>query len=433
MSRPRQLDGTQRSLRSRRAVRPTRRGIAALVLGILMFALAYQLGRRELLVASAVALLLPIVALILVRARRPRFEVVRLFSPAVVVAGATAHVQVRVRNVASSASTPLVWNDALPWRENAAPGELASIPAGSVARRTRVVEHELHPPRRGIYPIGPLVVEHEDPFGMATSTVAVGETDKLIVVPAIADLPQGGPSLSDGEGAAQLVQRRVAGNEDDLTTREYRPGDALRRVHWRASARHGDLMVRQEEHRSNPDARIIVDTRLRGYRDAVDDQDGWTPSQFSESFEWVVRMVASLGMHLEANGFTVSIEESSFEQIDGFGERWEGGRRSEGFLTSLAGVRLVDRPGLGVGGGSADPIGPVFAVASEPEESTVDWMLRRRRAGDAAIAFLVDGSEPSRRRLAESGWLVIPVRSWDDPAEAWTAAAGEAGYVRGDH
>src|SRR5690606_18569135 len=125
--------------------------------------------------------------------------------------------------------------------------------------------------RRGLYAIGPFVVEHEDPFGMAVSTIALGDPDRLVVIPALTDLSEGGPSLADGDGAAQLVQRKPAGNDDDLSTREYRPGDALRRVHWRASARHGELMVRQEEHRSLPDARIIVDTRRRGYPDATTD------------------------------------------------------------------------------------------------------------------------------------------------------------------
>jgi hypothetical protein len=241
----------------------------------------------------------------------------------------------------------------------------------------------------------------------------------------------GGPTLADGEGTAQLVQRRVTGNDDDLTTREYRPGDALRRVHWRASARHGELMVRQEEHRSHPDARILIDTRQGGYPDAEPDQgDTWSPTAFSERFEWVVRMTASLGTHLEASGFRVSIEESGVPQVEALGERWEGGRRAEGFLTSLAAVRLIDRPHDAVGTSVvAEPEGPVFALLGHPDEPTIAWLMKRRRAGQASVAFLLEPRPALRERLGNAGWECVAVHDWTDPAEAWQLAGHHQGVV----
>jgi uncharacterized protein (DUF58 family) len=421
------------TLLRRRALRLRTRGVVTLGIGILSFVLAYAGGRTELLVVSALAILLVVIGVITVRLRRPQFEVVRLFSPPVVAANGLSRVTVRVRNVASTASTPLRWNDAIPWPQHSDPHELPAIPTGSAARRSRSIDYDLIPPRRGIYPIGPFVVEFEDPFGMAVSVQAVGAADRLIVVPEIVELPIGGPTLADGEGSAQLVQRRVTGNDDDLTTREYRWGDALRRVHWRASARHGELMVRQEEPRSHPDARIIVDTRQAGYPDAVPDPgDTWSPAARSESFEWVVRMTASLGAHLESAGFRVSIEETGLPQVEGLGGRALGGRRSEGFLMSLAGVRLLDRSHDTIGSSVvADAEGPVFALLGNPENETVEWVIRRRRGGQAAIAFLVDARSGVHKRLGEAGWQVIGVDDDADLGEAWRAAASEAGYVRG--
>jgi hypothetical protein len=253
-------------------------------------------------------------------------------------------------------------------------------------------------------------------------------------VPAIVDLPAGGPTLADGEGTANLVQRRVTGNDDDLTTREYHTGDALRRVHWRASARRGELMVRQEEHRSHPDAHIVLDTRLAGYPDAdIDDADVWHPTYTSDAFEWTVQMLASLGVHLDTSGFQVTIEETASPQIDQLGERWDGTRR-EGFLTSLAGVSLVDAgPERLQRMPITDASGPIFAVLGDPEELTLDWLIRRKRGGDAAIAFMVAPRPHAVERLTESGWLCVPVQVWDQPAAAWKAASSEAGYLRGAH
>ena len=52
-------------------------------------------------------------------------------------------------------------------------------------------------------------------------------------------------------------------------TREYRHGDPMRRVHWAATARHGSLMVRQEESVTTPEATIILDQRLSAYPHGV--------------------------------------------------------------------------------------------------------------------------------------------------------------------
>jgi uncharacterized protein (DUF58 family) len=425
------VTASRSTLAQNQRLRPTLRGVGTIVIGVVAFVFAYAAQRQEIVVIGAAALLLALGGLLITRLRRPRLEVTRRFSPPVVPAGSAVQVTVRLRNQGAGSTPHLVWNDAIPWQEPAAPNELLPVGGGTGIgageRRVVTAHYELHPPQRGLYQVGPLVVEHEDAFGMARSTVALGQSDRLVVVPAVVDLPSGGPTLADGEGTAQLVQRRVAGNDDDLTTREYRTGDALRRVHWRASARRGELMVRQEEHRSHPDARIVLDTRLAGYADVViDDSDTRRPSYSSDAFEWSVRMLASLGIHLDGAGFQVAVEETAPAQVDQLGERWDGSRR-EGFLTSLAGVSLVDAGTSRPPRSSAQqPAGPVFAMLGDPEDLTLDWLVQRRRTGDAAIAFLVEPRPEVLRRLGDMGWLCVPVHAWQDPAAAWRAAAGTA-------
>ena len=413
-----------RALRRTRTIRPTWRAFTALLIGVLAVFLAYGLGRREYLVAACFAFLLPVLGILFARFRRPKLEVTRLFSPPVVAVGGVVQVTLRVANTGATPSTPLIWEEALPWFEASEPRELGAVGVGR--RHARTLTYDLHPPRRGLYAVGPFVAEHEDPFGFATSTVAVGSPDRLVVVPAVSTLGDGGPSLADGEGEAHLVQRRVLGSDDDLTTREYRIGDALRRVHWRASAKHGELMVRQEEHRSHPDARILVDTRRRGYPDAESDTGmSWSADWSSEAFEWVVRMTGSLGLHLEQAGFRVAIEETARPQIEAIGDRWEG-RRAEGFLTSLAGVALLDRTVDELAALAApDGAGPVFAVLGDPEDATVDWIVRRRQRGEAGYAFLVRPRLAVLERLRDAGWTCVAAEEWDDPADAWRAAARE--------
>jgi uncharacterized protein (DUF58 family) len=419
-----------RALRRTRSIRVTWRAGTSIALGVLAIFLGYGLGRREYFVAASIAILLPLVGLAYVRLRRPKLEVTRLFSPPVVSVGGVAGVTVRIANVGASRSTPLAWDDALPWVEDIPTHELRSLSVGR--RQGTTVTYDLHPPHRGLYAVGPFVAEYEDPFGMAVATLAIGSADRLVVVPAISSLAEGGPSLSDGDGSAHLVQRKVAGNDDDLTTREYRPGDALRRVHWRASARHGELMVRQEEHRSHPDARILVDTRRRGYPDAFSDTGmSWSAEWASDAFEWVVRMTASLGVHLEAAGFRVAVEETARPQIEAIGDRWEG-RRAEGFLTSLAGVQLLDRTVEELAAlAPADGSGPVFAILGDPEDATVDWLVKRRKKGEAGFAFLSGGRPEVLERLRDAGWTCVAAQWDDDPGDAWRAAASSGHVQRG--
>ena len=422
------------SLRRTRSLRLTVRGWATLVAGVACIVLAYPFGRGELIAVGAFALLLSLGGLLVGRLRRPKLDVIRLFSPPVVAVGSVAHVSLRLHNAGAATTPALLWNDAIPWREAQTAQLLAPIRIGSVARRTATIDYEVHPPRRGLFPIGPLVVEYSDPFGMVRSLTAVGSVDRLTVVPAVVDLPDGGPVLIDGDGSAQLVQRRAVGNDDDLSTREYRWGDALRRVHWRASARHGELMVRQEEHRSHPDARIIIDTRLGGYPDAEPDDIGWPPAPHSESFEWGVRMLASLAVHLDTSGFRVDILESATPQIETIGERWEGGQRIESFLTSLAALRLLDRRREGLlPAAGADATGPTFALLSDPDDEVVDWVLRQRRPGQAGSVFVVGMRQEARERFVDAGWLCVDVSPSDDPADTWRSSSTEAGYIRGAH
>ena len=98
------------SLRRSRSLRLTVRGWATLVAGVVVFVLAYTLGRRELLVVACLALLLSLGGLLITRLRRPKLDVIRLFSPPVVAAGSSAQVTLRVYNAGSVTTPTLRWS-----------------------------------------------------------------------------------------------------------------------------------------------------------------------------------------------------------------------------------------------------------------------------------------------------------------------------------
>jgi hypothetical protein len=253
----------------------------------------------------------------------------------------------------------------------------------------------------------------------------VGGSQSLYVVPLVVPLGQSVSLAVSGEGSARLIQHMATGNDDDLMTREYRSGDALRRVHWRASARHGELMVRQEEQRSYPEARLILDTRVDSYGGII------SSFEFSDTgftwFEWAITMIASVGVHLHRSGFLVEVLETGARQIAPLGDANQGSGQDMEFLLSLAGVRLQE-PTPVVGDGNDDRIqntlGPVFAVVADPPAETLRWISSQRRPYETGIAFVIDTGNPAILTVLESaGWICVAVTDTADPARVWARVA----------
>ena len=410
-----------------RAARLTPRGRGAAIAAAVLAIAAYVLGNGQLLFAACLVAGLVVFAVLLVRFRSPRLSAGRRFSSDVVSIGSPVTVTLELTNTSASRSAPAVWRDVLPWWPFATdPERLAPLVSARFARRVSTLEYTVHPPVRGVLDIGPLLVERADPFGLAVRRSAVGESRSLIVAPRVIPLGGSSFSLAGGDGSVRASRRNAAGNNDDLMTREYRSGDALRRVHWRASARHGDLMVRQEEESSFPTARIILDTRSDGY-----------PSDFlrtdSEEFEWALSMVASLGAHLVGEGFLLQLRETAPAQLVAPTQVGGGTGHDIDFLASLARAELVDDPGAGPSARSEVELrGPLFAVVGTPTAATLRWISGQRERHENGVALVV--AEPDSAAvadLARAGWQCIAVRPTDDPADVWAAALDSDGAAAG--
>ncbi|HEY2643424.1 MAG TPA: DUF58 domain-containing protein [Galbitalea sp.] len=412
----------------RRSARLTVRGFSFVAAGAACGVLAYVVGRGEFLYPAALLIVLPLIGYFVVRIRSLRLSVVRTFSPPVVTAGTPTVIELSVRNEASFTSAPATWSDHIPWfPHEAGPGVLPPLPAGTTIGPTRSTRlgYSLRPSLRGVYDIGPLTVTYTDPFGLAVGRLEAGGSQSLYVIPLVVPLSQTVSLSVSGEGSARLIQHMATGNDDDLMTREYRTGDALRRVHWRASARHGELMVRQEEQRSYPEARLILDTRADGYGGNI------ASFEFSESgftwFEWAITMIASLGVHLHRSGFLVQILETGPKQIAALGDANQGSGQDLEFLLSLAGVRVEDASPV-IGEANDDraqgALGPVFAIVAAPSPETLRWIIAQRRPYEMGIAFVLDTGEPGAlRQLADAGWICVPVTDTSDPAQVWGAVS----------
>ncbi len=116
-------------------------------------------------------------------------------------------------------------------------------------------------PQRGRYRFGPLRVSTRFPFGLFRHTIVIGRTDTLTVFPRLGSLAPGWlvRRQETFEGTARPQQHPSRVPDDLYGVREWRSGDVRRWVHWRSSARHDHLVVRQFERRRNRDVAVLVD------------------------------------------------------------------------------------------------------------------------------------------------------------------------------
>lgn len=114
------------------------------------------------------------------------------------------------------------------------------------ARRSASCEARVMPVRRGVFRFVGMRVSSTFPFGLVRKSVWFGQSQRIVVLPARVELSEGvlARVRSAADGGTQ-VSTRVGMGDDFFGVREYVPGDSPRTIAWRASARVGDLLVRQ--------------------------------------------------------------------------------------------------------------------------------------------------------------------------------------------
>jgi uncharacterized protein (DUF58 family) len=261
--------------------------------------------------------------------------------------------------------------------------------------------------RRGRYEIGPLRASVGDPFGLSSRSWRAAGLDEVIVQPRIHDvmpLPEGGGEDLDSD------DRRVVGRLDVtgefLMLREYAPGDDLRRVHWKSTARHQRLMIRQDESRRRAPVIVLLDVRSAAH-DRV-------------SFELAVEAVASIVTSLEHDQRRVEVRTTSGERLG------QAGRRH---LASLMDELAVIEPSdvARFAPGRARP-SAVVAVLGRPRDGDLLVLerLTGRRGMLAVVVTRPEGVQPpalATRRTVPLAVVVTPERpfptAWNEAVIRW--------------
>lgn len=346
----------------------TRAGWTLLAVAAAVIVAGRVFGVTELYAAGAIGLVLPLVAWIAVRSVSLRLRVRRTLRPARVHAGDTTRIELAVANAGARRTPTLQLSDPVDGTRGAA---LALAPLrGQASARAA---YRLPTTRRGIVRVGPLRVTLEDPFGLARRRAIAAPVLELTVLPHVDPirLPRVGGDR-DPHGVAVRVNEASARGEELMGLRPYVVGDDMRTVHWKASARTGDLIVRQVEQPNQDHTTLVLDSR-----------------RTSHTFESLERAVSALA----------SVASAAF---------------AERHLLRLLGSDDADT-GLGTGLAHMDAVMEYLATV-EPTgrgslRSVFDGLARTRRGGLVVVgmgrptALELDGLG----RLARSGCTPVAV------------------------
>lgn len=394
-------------------MRLTPRGIGLLAAGAVLAVVAAATSSLALARIAALLLGLMLVALLWVAVSRTRALSLRLrrhVEPARPTVGTDAVVRLRIVD----GKLPLFSR----LRERT-PSELNRRAVRAQSERRNAWEYAIRPMARGHHRLGPATVLITDPLGLVRLPTEGEPGGHLLVWPRITMLDES-LRLRDLSGAENSPFGLPERSLEDLTLREYVRGDDIHRVHWRSSARRGELMVRADEPSQPTAIDLMLFLRRRGMQ-----------------AEWAVSAYASLATSLLSDAVPVRLHHCRAQ--------WDSDDLSvvpslqlypEDALDAIApaeplptALRREQWEGL-------QQAGPcLIAVLQEPDEPMLERIVRLAGSRRAFALIVADRNTRTEATdaLTRHGWQVYSARAHGDATgvrHAWTSLLATAVTAR---
>jgi uncharacterized protein (DUF58 family) len=406
-------------------------GSTALLCGLLI-------GVVDLVRAGILALTIPLAAAFVVYRSRVRISNRRSAEPSRASAGDAVAIHLAITNRSVMRTGALLLEDQLPSQLN---GRARFVVAGLGGREVRTVSYRMPGLPRGRYVAGPLRIRLTDPFRMIDVTRSFTATTQFVITPVVDPLPSVEPprsyDIGDNAGSHSIGTHGA----DDASTREYRTGDDLRKIHWRSTARTGALMVRQEERPWQGQSTLVLDTRTSAHAVGapLPAADGRADPRQISSLEWAISAAASIGTHLMIAGRDVGlIDDLTTPERRYLGEP---GRLAD-HLAELHGSKVADlTPIAGLARSAARDSALVAVLGSLDATSlriladahprgaaipafallldTQTWLVPPAAGAAGAVAGLSPLCDAAARVLRAAGWSVVVVRCGDTTPTSW--------------
>ena len=286
------------------------------------------------------------------------------------------------------------------------PGRAISL--GGRSERSWLIRAPLS--RRGHFRIEPLHIRTGDPFGFFEASATVGQGVSVVVYPRLESLPRWRLPAAAVEGSRSSPIRTLQTTPMATSIRPYAPGDAMNRIHWKATARHTEIQVKEFDLEQTADAWIILDLQ----------REIQTGHGDESTVEAAVRAAASIAdralQENRAVGLTVNVGRATFLAPD------RGGRQHLKIMQLLAAVEadssapLVETLITTVGRLRRGMTAVVITASLDP--AWVRPLATLRTRGVACVVVTVDAGAFGRfaegDRSVASGGAQAPVLAADE-------------------
>ena len=257
-----------------------------------------------------------------------------------------------------------------------------------------VITYTLDCRRRGYYTLGPLNLHTGDLFGFSETQGQEARADSITVYPRIVPLTRLGLSSDLPFGTVRTYQRLFEDPTRLIGLRHYQAGDPLHRIHWKASAHSGDLLV------TKLDKAISLETSILLNLNAADYDPPWAVV----SSEWAIVVAASIAHHLTEQRQPVGLLTNGRDPLSQ-GQPLEIPPRSgRGHLIKilevLARIELATEDGLPFPVWSRQAVlhlgwgTTVIAITPKGDEATCQALHQLQHAGFNSVLIV---AEPSAR------------------------------------
>jgi len=237
--------------RARIRIRPA--GTVVLVSVILMLLTAWNTGINLLYLMFGGGFSLVFLSVVLSRFNSARVRA-ELEAPGAVYRGEPFKLRVRVENASRLVPALGLRVARLEWVEQSDSTAYVPVLPGRMAVQAPLVERLNH---RGVFPLPDIQIESGFPFGFFVRRLTFRSSADVIVFPRIRAVR---PGAIRPTAFRHQAPRIVRGEGDEFfSLREYRPGDDVRQIAWRASAKRGVLLVRELARQTSRSVVIALD------------------------------------------------------------------------------------------------------------------------------------------------------------------------------
>jgi len=380
----------------------TKRGRAVLGLGLLTYVAARALGAKPLYPAAIGLIFAVLLGWLWVRFARGPMRLEREIGDEERLEGEDVEVRLSLEHHATVPPASLV---------------VVETVAGLGEQRTPLEAkrggYTLRALRRGRYGFLEVRAVLEDAFGLYRAEIPLSAASTLLVYPRLVELDrlfsEGGTYAQDGR---RLLLRRPSGF-DLHSVRDYQQGESLRKVHWRSTAKRGELMVKELEDAPRDEVAIVLDANA--------------DSVVGESFDVQVRAAGSLLLAQARRGrralLVVNGPRRTTQRVHSYETDW---RPAYDLLAAAEPNGHAPAAALlAEDGGSVARARELTVVTASLTPQLVDRLVQRAVSQLRAALVFVDaasfgpgGSQPARRpallRLQAAGVPVALVRQGDD-------------------